>query len=66
MNLAELNRVAKAMVAPGKGILAADESGGTITKRFTAIGVRSTDRAAATIASFCSAPPRPCPTVSPV
>ena len=43
MNLAELNRVAKAMVAPGKGILAADELGGTITKRFTAIGVESTE-----------------------
>jgi fructose-bisphosphate aldolase, class I len=43
MNLAELNRVAKAMVAPGKGILAADESGGTIAKRFTAIGVESTE-----------------------
>ena len=43
MNLAELNRVAQAMVAPGKGILAADESGGTITKRFTAIGVESTE-----------------------
>ena len=43
MNLAELNRVAKAMVALGKGILAADESGGTITKRFTAIGVESTE-----------------------
>ena len=25
MNLAELNKIAKAMVAPGKGILAADE-----------------------------------------
>ena len=43
MDLAELNRVAKAMVAPGKGILAADESGGTISKRFTAIGVESTE-----------------------
>jgi fructose-bisphosphate aldolase class I len=43
MNLAELNRVAKAMVAPGKGILAADESGGTIGKRFGAIGVESTE-----------------------
>ncbi len=43
MNLAELNRVAKAMVAPGKGILAADELGGTITKRFTAIGVELTE-----------------------
>jgi fructose-bisphosphate aldolase class I len=43
MDLAELNRVAQAMVAPGKGILAADESGGTIKKRFTAIGVESTE-----------------------
>ncbi len=42
MNLAELNRVAEAMVAPGKGILAADESTGTIKKRFDAIGVEST------------------------
>jgi len=43
MNLAELNKVAKAMVAPGKGILAADESSGTIKKRFDAIGVESTE-----------------------
>jgi fructose-bisphosphate aldolase, class I len=43
MNLAELNKVAKAMVAPGRGILAADESSGTIKKRFDAIGVESTD-----------------------
>jgi fructose-bisphosphate aldolase class I len=42
MNLAELNKVAQAMVAPGKGILAADESTGTIKKRFDAIGVEST------------------------
>ena len=43
MNLAELNRVAEAMVAPGRGILAADESSGTIKKRFDAIGAVSTD-----------------------
>src|ERR1700756_2949682 len=42
MNLAELNKVAQAMVAPGHGILAADESSGTIKKRFDAIGVEST------------------------
>jgi fructose-bisphosphate aldolase class I len=41
MNLAELNKVAEAMVAPGRGILAADESGGTIKKRFDALGVES-------------------------
>ncbi len=43
MNLAELNRVAEAMVAPGRGILAADESSATIKKRFDAIGTESTD-----------------------
>jgi fructose-bisphosphate aldolase class I len=43
MNLAELNRIANAMVAPGRGILAADESGGTIKKRFDAIGVESSE-----------------------
>ena len=43
MNLDELNKVALAMVAPGKGILAADESSGTIKKRFDAIGVESTE-----------------------
>jgi len=43
MNLAELNKIAEAMVAPGKGILAADESTGTIKKRFDAIGVESTE-----------------------
>ena len=34
---------ANAIVAPGKGILAADESSGTIKKRFDAIGVESTE-----------------------
>jgi len=43
MNLAALNEVAVAMVTPGKGILAADESTGTIKKRFDAIKVESTE-----------------------
>jgi fructose-bisphosphate aldolase class I len=43
MNLDELNKVAQAMVAPGKGILAADESTGTIKKRFDAIGTENTE-----------------------
>jgi fructose-bisphosphate aldolase, class I len=43
MDLDALNKVAQAMVAPGKGILAADESTGTIKKRFDAIGVESTE-----------------------
>ena len=59
MNLADLNKVALAMVTPGKGILAADESSGTIKKRFDAIKVEF-DRgdAAATIARCCSARPK--------
>jgi fructose-bisphosphate aldolase, class I len=43
VNLADLNKVALALVAPGKGILAADESSGTIKKRFDAINVVSTE-----------------------
>jgi fructose-bisphosphate aldolase class I len=43
MNLDALNSVATAMVAPGRGILAADESTGTIKKRFDAIGVENTE-----------------------
>jgi fructose-bisphosphate aldolase class I len=43
MDLAELNRVANAMVAPGRGVLAADESAGTVKKRFEAVGVESTE-----------------------
>ena len=37
-----LESIAEAMVAPGKGILAADESSGTIKKRFDSINVEST------------------------
>jgi fructose-bisphosphate aldolase class I len=43
MNLDALNKIAVAMVQPGRGILAADESSGTIKKRFDAIGVESTE-----------------------
>jgi fructose-bisphosphate aldolase class I len=43
VNLDALNKVAQAMVAPGRGILAADESTGTIKKRFDAIGVDCTE-----------------------
>lgn len=38
-----LHDIAVAMVQPGKGILAADESTGTIAKRFDAIGVENTE-----------------------
>ena len=43
MDLAELNRVANAMVAPGRGVLAADESAATVKKRFDVIGVECTE-----------------------
>ena len=39
----ELEHTARALVAPGKGILAADESDGTIKKRFDSISVESTE-----------------------
>ncbi len=39
----ELHETAKALVAEGKGILAADESTGTIKKRFDTIGLESTE-----------------------
>jgi fructose-bisphosphate aldolase class I len=38
-----LEETARALVAPGKGILAADESDGTIKKRFDSIGIDSTE-----------------------
>ena len=43
MNPSELARIAGAMVAKGKGILAADESTGTIKKRFDSIRLDSTE-----------------------
>jgi fructose-bisphosphate aldolase, class I len=39
----QLQQVARALVAPGKGILAADESTGSIQKRLESIGVESTE-----------------------
>jgi fructose-bisphosphate aldolase, class I len=39
----DLEATARALVAPSKGILAADESDGTIKKRFDSIGVESTE-----------------------
>ncbi len=41
--LSDLAKTARALVAPGKGILAADESDGTIKKRFDSIDVESTE-----------------------
>jgi len=41
--MSSLNDIARALVLPGKGILAADESSGTIKKRFDSINVESTE-----------------------
>src|SRR5881396_3833734 len=41
--MTDLETTARALVAEGKGILAADESDGTIKKRFDSIGVESTE-----------------------
>src|SRR5919198_2233803 len=43
MDVKQLESTAKALVAENKGILAADESDGTIKKRFDSIGVESTE-----------------------
>src|SRR6185369_12634986 len=43
MNRSDLESIARAMVAKGKGILAADESTGTIKKRFDGIKLESTE-----------------------
>src|SRR5204863_7324025 len=43
MSHTELHETAAALVAEGKGILAADESDGTIKKRFDSIGLESTE-----------------------
>src|SRR5438046_4230253 len=43
MKTENLESVARKLVAPGKGILAADESSGTIEKRLKSIGVASTE-----------------------
>ena len=43
MNLDSLNEIASYIVSEGKGILAADESNPTCTKRFDSIGVESTE-----------------------
>lgn len=43
MNRNELERIARAMVAKGRGLLAADESTGTIKKRFDKIKLESTE-----------------------
>ncbi len=53
-----LNKIAKAMVAPPKGVLAADESDKTIAKRFESVGVESTEANRITYREMFLATPR--------
>ena len=43
MTSSDLENVAQTLVADGKGILAADETTPTLTKRFNALGIKSTE-----------------------
>jgi fructose-bisphosphate aldolase class I len=43
MSIEDLEQIAQAMVAPGKGIIAVDESTGTIAKRMQAVGLENTE-----------------------
>lgn len=43
MSIEQLAETAQAMVAPGKGIIAIDESSNTIAKRFAAVGIENTE-----------------------
>ena len=42
--MSELNKIALKIISNGKGILAADESNGTMTKRLEAVNVKSTEQ----------------------
>ena len=64
MDLSALNEVARAIVAPGKGILAADESSGTIKKRFDSINTRVDRGPAPRRTARCCSRPRARPTTS--
>ena len=43
MSVGELQKTIRDLIAPGKGVLAADESSGTIAKRLASVGVESTE-----------------------
>jgi fructose-bisphosphate aldolase, class I len=53
----ELQATIARLVHPGKGILAADESGPTITKRFNALGIESTEETRRAYRSLLSTTP---------
>ncbi len=63
MSIEQLESIAQAMVAPGKGIIAIDESNNTIKKRFDAVGVPNTEENRRSTRSECRTPKR---TVAPI
>ena len=63
MNLDILNETARAMVAPGKGILAADESTATIKKRFDKIGIENSWARIGAHTAICCSPRRASKTI---
>ena len=64
MNRSELARIARAMVVTNKGILAADESSGTIKKRFDGIKLESTEEARRTYREMLFTAPGVAETIS--
>jgi fructose-bisphosphate aldolase class I len=64
MNRSELARIARAMVVTNKGILAADESSGTIKKRFDSIKLESTEESRRTYREMLFTAPGVADTIS--
>jgi fructose-bisphosphate aldolase class I len=64
MNRIELARIARAMVVTNKGILAADESSGTIKKRFDSIKLESTEESRRTYREMLFTAPGVADTIS--
>ena len=58
MDVVRLIETAMEMVAPGRGILAADESTGTIAKRFASIGAENSEENRRALARDSCSPPR--------
>ena len=56
MDTQTLQRTAQELISPGRGILAADESYGTIEKRFQALDIESNEENRRPTGRCCSAP----------
>jgi hypothetical protein len=57
----DLESVAAGLVADGKGILAADESVATLTRRFDTLGIKSTEQSRRAYRGYCRGRPRGLP-----